>query len=157
MDTESQSQNSTELDNPIANYDPPKSRRKLWFFGGLGCLFLLIVACIVGVVVMVAMGLKPIRDFQTEAISFATATPQVEELLGTPITDGKTNRSTTEESGVLEFKTPLSGPNGTGTLVFKGRVEGTTWTREEIFFEFEGEEYDLDEDELFNLDIDMGE
>ena len=152
MSTDSKSQGGAE--NPIAGIEPPKSRKKLWIFGGLGCLGLIAVICLVGAWAIYYFGIKPMQDFQRNTVDEAIVMPQVEDALGTPIEVGAA-ATPVQEGQQFVFRTPLTGPNGEATLVVKGTFDGS-WTKDETYLEMNGEQIDLDTELLFNLDIDDG-
>lgn len=150
------SQSPTGMESPISGMEPPKSKKKLWIFGGLGCFGVIGLLCCGAIFAGYYYGVKPMQDFQRTTIDEAVAMPQVEEILGTPITTGIPAPPVQESSQTFVFKTPLNGPNGEATLVVKGKYDGT-WTKEETFLEMDGEQIDLDTELLFDVDIDDGQ
>ena len=79
---------------------------------------------------------------------------EAEELLGSPMTTGTPTTQTQGQSMIVT--TPVSGPKGQGTFVFKGTMVGTTWERDEIYLEVDGERIDLDPDSIFNVEVSDG-
>ena len=145
-----------EMKNPIAGVEPPKSRKKLWIFGGLGCIGVIGIVCVGGGWAVYYFGVKPMQDFQMQSIGEAVSMPQVEDALGTPISTG-TLAPPVQDGKQFVFRTPLTGPNGEGTLVVKGTFDGMTWTKDETYLEMNGQKIELDTEQLFNLDIDEGQ
>lgn len=141
--------------NPVGNATEPKSKKKFWIFGGLGCLGLIGLVClgIGGGVYVYAW--KPMVEFQTQSIEEGISSAEAENTLGTPITSGST---AFEQSGPqsIVFRVAVSGPEKSGTLVFQGKFDGTSWVRESMHLEVDGEEVSLDPDSLFDLQIDEG-
>ncbi len=144
------------MNNPITGMEPPKSRKKLWIFGGLGCLGVIGLVCLAGIWAVYYFGFKPMQDFQMQSINDATSMPQVEEVLGAPITPG-TSLPPVQDGQQFVFRTPLKGPDGEGTLVVKGSFNGKAWTKNETYLEVNGQQIDLDTELLFDLDIDEGQ
>ena len=145
------------IENPIGNVEPPKSRKKLWIFGGLGCFGLILVVCVGGaVVIWLAFG-KPTLDFMNENMVLIDNSEAAVEALGSPITRGAPTQEQ-DGSGSMTFSLPVSGPKAKGTLVFKGTYGAEGWTRDDIYLEVDGEKIDLsDAEDIFNLDINDGQ
>ena len=139
--------------------EPKKSRKKLWIFGGLGCLGMIGICCI-GIVTLVMLYVyRPMQEFQNENLTMATSLPDAELILGAPITSGPVSQES-DGAGGITFKAELTGPNGSGTLIFKGKPGvplGEPWVRDSIFLEVDGEQTDLDAESLFEIDIDDGQ
>ena len=147
--------NNSGMDNPIAGLEPPRSWKKLWVFGGLGCLGMIGLVC-VGIFALGYMVGKPMLDFQEENVTLATMSPEVEAAIGPPITAGPVKRKPNDD-GTIAFSTQLDGSDAGGTLVFVGRLEGTSWSRESIHLEVGGEKIDLDPESIFTLEVDNGQ
>ena len=144
--------------NPISGMEPPKSKKKLWIFGGLGCLGLIGICCVGIVTVAMLYVYRPMQEFQNENVTMATSSPEVEAILGSPVTSGVVTQQSDGSGGII-FKAELTGPNGSGTLVFKGMPGeplGEPWTRDSIYLEAKGQQTDLDPDAIFDIDIDDG-
>lgn len=145
-----------DMKNPIAGVEPPKSRKKLWIFGGLGCFGVIGIGCI-GIISLVMIYVyRPMQEFQNENVEMATSSMEVEAILGSPVTAGTT---VPENAGAQKFifRTPLTGPDGEGTLIFEAKLVGTEWIRESIYLEKDGETTDLDPEAMFNITIDDGQ
>ena len=142
--------------NPVSNIEQPKSGKKKWFIGGCGCLALIAILCIGGGGFLWIQFGKPLMDLMEESKNLVENSPQVQDLLGTPITSGTPAQSTGDDPAVVNFRTPVSGPKGNGTVVMRVRFDGSTWNREELILEFDGEEIDLDPEKEFELNIDEG-
>jgi hypothetical protein len=143
------------MDNPIAGLEPPRSRKKLWIFGGLGCLGMIGLCC-VGIFALGYMVGKPMLDFQEENVTLATMSPEVESALGAPITAGPVKPQPNGD-GAMKFTAQLDGSKASGTLVFVGKPEGTEWSRQSIHLEVDGEKIDLDPEAIFNFEVDDGQ
>ena len=145
------------MENPIGSVEPPKSKKKLWIFGGLGCFALILVVCVGGgALVWFTLG-KPALDFMNENMALVDTSEVAEELLGSPITRGAPAQQQ-DGTGSVTFSVPVSGPKGSGTLVFKGTYGADGWTRDSINLNVDGIEHDLSgAEEIFNLDIDDGQ
>ena len=145
------------MDNPIAGMEPPRSRKKLFIFGGLGCLGLIALVCGGFIALGYFYGLKPMQDFQDENVTLATSMPEVKSALGVPITAGPVVPSQNGSPQSFTFSSNLDGSTASGTLVFVGNLQGTEWVRESIHLEVDGKEVDLDPESIFDLDIDDGQ
>lgn len=155
MSTENQS--PIGLDNPIGNLDPPRSKKKFWIFGGLGCFGLLALVCVGGALFIYNAAVRPALEFQSENINSAVAMPEVEQALGAPVTAGPPEQVQSEDQK-FTFRVPLTGSQAEGTLVFGGTMEGINkWTRDFIYLEVNEQQIDLDVDAMFDLDISEGE
>lgn len=157
MSLDSESKGGTE--NPIAGTEPPKSKKKLWIFGGLGCLGLIAI-CSTGIfAVAMIYFYRPMQEFTNENVATATSLPDVEFVLGAPVTAGPVSRPESDGQGGFIFRTKLTGPDGEGDLVFtgkRGNPIGEPWVRESIYIEVDGKKTDLDTESIFNLEIDEG-
>lgn len=143
-------------DNPIADISRPKSNKKLWIFGGLGCFGLIGLICI-GFIVAGIMAAKPTLDFMNENISYIESSSEVAEALGAPITVAPAQPTQDSNNpGALIFRGNVSGSQGAGTYVIEAKMNGVTPEREAIYLEVDGERIDLDPDALYELDIDDG-
>jgi hypothetical protein len=147
------------MKDPVAKMtgvETPKSRKKLWIFGGLGCLGVIGIGCIGIVSLIMIYVYRPMQEFQNENVEMATSSMEVEAILGSPVTAGPT---APENAGAQKFifRSTLTGPEGEGQLVFEAKVVGTEWIRESIYLEKDGEKTDLDPEAMFDIKIDDGQ
>jgi len=144
------------MENPVAGVSPPKSNKKLWIYGGLGCFGLIGLVC-VGCVVMITFAARPQLQFMAENKAFIETSQEVKDVVGSPITVGDLGPpAATGAPGELEFRGSVSGPNGDATYVVIAKLEGLTPVRQEIYLEFDGEKIDLDPDAMFNFEVNDG-
>ena len=146
------------LDNPVAGISPPeKSSKKLWIFGGLGCLGLIGLCC-VGVVIGGYFLGKPTLDFMNENKNFVESSPKVQEVLGSPVTAGPPSQPVANPNvpGSMTFRGRADGPNASGEYVIEAKMEGVTPVRQKIYLEVDGETIDLDPEAMFDISIDDG-
>lgn len=144
------------MQNPVAGVSPPKSNKKLWIYGGLGCFGLIGLVC-VGCSVFFFMAARPQIQFMAENKGFIETSPKVQNVLGSPVTVGDLSPPAQSSApGELEYRGSVSGPNGDASYVVTAKMEGLTPVRQEIYLEFDGEKIDLDPDALFNLEVDDG-
>ena len=141
--------------NPISNIDQPKSGKKKWFIGGCGCLSLIAILCIAGGGLLFIQYGKPLFDLMEETNNLVENSAQVQDLLGTPVELGAPAQSQGDEPGEILISTPVSGPNGSGTVTYRIRFDGK-WIREELNLDFDGERIDLNLEKEFELEIDEG-
>lgn len=145
------------MENPISGGEPPKSKKKFWILGGLGCFGLIVVVCVGGAALIWFTVGKPTLDFMNENMALISNSPAAEEALGANITLGAPTQQQ-DGNGSVTFRVPATGDKGSGTLVFKGTYGAEGWTRDEIYLEVDGEQIDLsDSEDIFNLDIDEGQ
>ena len=146
--------NESELDNPVTNVDEPKSKKKFFLFGGIGCLGLIAILCSVAAFWMSVV--KPRMEFLTENAVLLESNEQAIEIFGTPLTLG--DHVLSEADNKMTVRTPVSGPNGSGVCILVGKLEDGVWVRDSITVEKDGESYDLeDPDAMFDLDISFGD
>ena len=143
-------------DIPVGGISQPKSNKKIWIFGGLGCLGLIGLICIGFIVAGVFVG-KPMFEFMNDNQAFIESSDEVAEALGAPIT-ATTPQPIQDPNnpGALTFQGEVSGANGTGTYVIEATMNGVTPVRDAIYLEFNGEKIDLDADAMFEIDVDDG-
>ncbi len=125
-------------ENATVNNPPPSSGKWKWI-----ALILLLPAgallCCCGggiTVFMGAMSQVKSSETYTEALRRAKADPDVQELLGEPITDGyllQSNYRTTNGIGEMTIESPLSGSKGTATLKVRAGNQERAWK----YFELE--------------------
>lgn len=144
------------MENPTGGIEKPKSKKKLWIFGGLGCFGVIGICCIGIITLVMLFVVRPMQEFQNENVTMATSSPEVEAILGSPVTAG-TAVPENKGGGEFTFRAKLTGPDGEGTLVFDARLIGTDWKRESIHLEHDGEKTDLDPESIFDIDIDDGQ
>ena len=143
-------------DSPIADISKPKSSKKLWLFGGLGCLGLIGLVC-VGMIVAGVMAAKPMLDFMNENVAFIESSNDVSDALGSPVsvTPAQPQQDAANPQQLI-FRGNVSGPQGSGSYVIEAKMNGVTPVREAIYLEVNGERIDLDPDALTDLSIDDG-
>ena len=142
------------FDSPVGGISQPRSKKKLWIFGGLVCLGLIGLVCLVVGVFFV----RPAMAFVNENISFIEASPEVADALGTPVTASqpKTTRDPDNPNGMI-FRGTVAGPKGNGTYVIEASMDTGKPVREAIYLELDdGETIDLDPEALFNFEVDDG-
>lgn len=133
---------------------PPKSNKKLWIFGGLGCLGLIGLVCI-GCSAMLYFAARPTIEFMNENNAIVETSPEVEEILGSPVTIGPPEVDNSSPPKII-FKSSVKGPKGEGTYVLEGKMEGVTPVRTGIYLKVDGDKIDLDPDALFNFEVNDG-
>lgn len=151
-ETESNGNNSESQATPTK-----KAKSKSLVFTGIGCLGLIALVVIGFFIANRVFAITPLQEFQNQNIDLAKNMPEVEEVLGIPITAGKIN--TTSGGDSSECRVLLTGPKANGTLVIAGNLENGEWTRESIYLEHGDngtEKLDLDPESMFKLDIDTG-
>ena len=154
------SHNDSGMDNPIAGIAPPRKSKKLWMYGGLGCLGIIGLVCVGFVALVYFAGLKPMQEFQQQTVSEAVEISAVQDILGSPVSAGPAVPAQVPgESQTFIFRAPVTGSKAEGTLVFEGKLEGMTWVRNSLILESDGEQTDLEQEvnELFDLPIDDGQ
>ena len=147
-------------DNPIADISrPKKSSKKLWIFGGLGCLGLIGLVCI-GMIVAGVLAGKPMFEFMNENVTFIESSTEVQNALGTPLTVTPAQPTPDPNNPqALIFRGNVSGPQGSGSYVVEATMKGMTPVRNAVYLELNGEKIDLDPnalDDLTNLEINDG-
>lgn len=144
------------MDSPIASASKPKSSKKFWIFGGLGCLGLIGLVCI-GFLGMAYYFGAPAMAFINENMALIEASPKVSEALGPPVTLGPPQTSQDpSKPTVIIFSGTASGSSGSGTYVIEALMESGTPERQAIYLEVGGQKIDLDPDSLFELEVDDG-
>lgn len=152
------------IGNADTNGAQPKSRKKFWLLGGCGCLTFvgLLMAVAVGVIVY-QMGIKPLNDFTKQNLTMAKDSPKVQERIGTPITLGQPVHTPGAEPQTFSTRTPISGPDGNGTIVIESKMEPGAngmpgWNRTSMRLEIGDEAIELnpDAEQMPDLDIDLG-
>ena len=144
------------IDSPIGGISQPKSNKKLFIFGGLGCLGLIGLVCIGFVVVGIIFG-GPAIAFINENTAQIEASPEVADALGGPVTvsQPQTTRDPNNPEGMI-FRGTVAGTERNGTYVIEATMEGGKLVREAIYLEVEGQTIDLDPESMFNIEIDDG-
>lgn len=111
----------------------PKRSPGQWVFIGCGgCLSLIILGglCLAGFFWMV-MGAIKSTDVYSEAYRKAQNSPQVQEVLGTPVEAGWMFQGSVNYengAGTADFNVPLTGSKGAGSLVAKAdKKVGEAW------------------------------
>ncbi len=150
----------------VGKVESPRSSKKWWIFGGCGCLSIIVLICVgVGAYVYLAFA-RPLVEFNNESVAIAQNSKQLGEALGPPIQFTDTGSpQATDAPGVVEFRTPVSGTKGSGTIVVRAKLEpgpqGFIWTREAMILEFDGKKIDLnpkqaEQESTPELKIDLG-
>jgi hypothetical protein len=140
--------NQATLNVPNMQHEKPKSGALKWILGGCGCLGLLAVVCIGGFAYFFSGAIGDAIRMQQETQAMIESSPQVEEALGSPIEIGPP-RTQNGPEGEVTFEFDVTGPNGTGTVFSKTKMNPSTFRfeRKGLYMEFEGQRIDL------NLDI----
>jgi len=144
------------IDSPVGGISQPKSNKKFWIFGGLGCLGLIGLVCIGFVAAGVIFG-GPAIAFINENTAEIEASPEVSDALGAPVTVGQpqTTRDPNNPSGII-FHGTVTGSERNGTYVIEASMDTGKPVREAIYLEVDGQTIDLDPESLFDIEIDDG-
>ena len=142
------------IDNPIGGISEPKSNKKLWIYGGLGCFGLMGLVCI-GCTVAGYFALKPVIEFTAQNTSYVQTSEKAQAELGSPITLSNVSQSQ-DGAGGLEIRGTATGPKGSATYVIEAQIEGITPVRKGIYLEIDGERIDLDPDAELSFEVDDG-
>ncbi|WP_395752592.1 cytochrome c oxidase assembly factor Coa1 family protein [Prosthecobacter sp.] len=129
---------------------PPKSSGgKCLLFGCGGCLGLIVLS-VIGSFVMFFFAMNVIKktDVYTEAFKRVQNSAEVQQALGTPITNGWTFSGSVNYNngaGNAAFTVPVSGPKGEGSLKVKAeKSSGAEWQYTTLEVEFpDGHKVDL--------------
>lgn len=146
--------NDPGIDNPIGGISEPKSKKKLWIYGGLGCFGLIGLICIGCVGIGYVLG-KPSYEFINENTAFIQSSAEIQAELGSPITLTDL-KPVPGGPGKIVYRAEVEGPNGSGTCVIEATMDGLTPVRDSIYLEVGDERIDLDPDAELNLNIDDG-
>ena len=138
--------------------EPAKPRNKLWIFGGVGCL-LVVLLCVGGLGTAIYFGQDLAQEMAN--ITFAiTASPEVEEEIGSPLTltpdimpkitevDGKTY---TTYTGIV------SGPDGEGTYRAQFTNSGADYELYSLTVDVNDKQIEISDEEELDLGIELGE
>lgn len=146
--------NQATLNIPNMQDEKPKSGALKWILGGCGCLGLMIAICVGGSVWYAGGLIKDTMSIMNEVVTLAENSEVVKETLGDPveITGGPRQ---SQEGKDMTFEVDVAGPNGSGTVFSKASIDssGRRLNRTEIYLEFDGQRFDLDAEEAFNLDV----
>ena len=144
------------IDSPVGGISQPKSNKKLFIFGGLGCLGLIGLVCIGFLAVGIIFG-GPAIAFINENIVQIEASPEVADALGAPVKVGQpqTNRDPNNPNGMI-FRGTVAGTERNGTYVIEATMESGKLVREAIYLEVEGQTIDLDPEAMFDVEVDDG-
>lgn len=145
------------IENSISNVDAPKSKKKFWIFGSLGCLFFVVLICGGGGYWVFSKMYRPMMTTISEHKVLIESSEVAVEALGEPITwEGFSQKQTGETS--FEYRLPCSGPKASGTLVLDANFDLTNGFEAQSYrLEVDGEELDLSgAEDIFNVDIDEG-
>jgi len=107
---------------------PPTKPKGKWILGGFGCLGLLVLIGVVGVVWW--FNANEFNQVREEAKGFVESSTVMQQHLGSPIIVDGEKYSSDQEGGVIQFD--VSGP---GTL------------------KFNGEEFNLNQEDELSIDI----
>lgn len=143
-------------ESPIAGISQPKSKKKLWIFGGLGCLGL--IALGVGFIAFaVYFAGEPALKFANENITFIEESDEAADAIGAPVVVGDPQFSKAPGNpGAVIFTGTVKGTNKQGTYTIEALLENGGLERQEIYLEVDGQRIDLDPDAMFELDVDDG-
>ena len=153
---------------PMGNVEQPKSGKKWWMFGGIGCLVLGLVCC-GGFGILGYFMYTPFQEMQAimlESQEIARTSQLVEDAVGRPVAvaDQPSQLMPQQymEDGVptQEIRFAVSGSKAKGDLVVKIAQPGggLTFERSGLYLELEdGTEINLDGEPELDLDIDIGE
>lgn len=103
----------------------PSSGKKWWVYGCGGCLGVVVVlgASVMAFIVFVVMASIKSTEAYAEAKQAALNSPQLKQAIGEPIEEGfmlMGSVSNTNGNKAIDFAMPVSGPNGTASVVVKG-------------------------------------
>ena len=147
------------LDNqyePVAtsvNTMPPNNSGggRKWIWGGCGCLGLLTLMCIGGLIFYSFTTFTAVRQ---EARSFIEGSTVVQQELGSPITiDGETMSQDGTRTLVFEFN--VTGPKGSGVATVNMENDGQSleFKLGESSLEVDGEKIDLNAENEFGIEM----
>jgi hypothetical protein len=109
--------------------------------GFIGGVFACVALAFFGI-----MGLMKTSGAYQLAVETARSNPTVQEILGTPVSDGLFTSGSVSESGAegeADLGIPLSGPRQNGTLRAKAVKEENTWRILTLILETGGRQYSL--------------
>lgn len=144
------------------NVNQGKSGSKLWLFGGLGCLLVLLL-CAGGIGITAYFGTGAMKDIMQEMTSIEgdlMNSQEVIDAVGSPVkvTPGGTTNSKINGVDYLIIKGTVSGPQGEGTYEAKFTVEGLEGIElESLTVDAGGNLINVSEDQELDLGIELGE
>jgi hypothetical protein len=146
--------NQATLNVPSMQDEKPKSGALKWILGGCGCLGLLAAICVGGFVFYFGALMQDTISIMNETVALAENSAVVKEALGEPveITGGPRQSQNGKD---MTFEVDVTGPNGSGTVYSKATVapSGRRLESTEMYLEFDGQRFDLNTEDEFNLDV----
>jgi len=146
----------TEPTPPLPPLPPEHARKrssKLWLLLPAGCLGMFVLLTFVAFAgVAFVMNLIKSSDAYTGAIAAAESSEPVREALGTPLKAGFLVSGSIETSGAggnASLSIPVSGPEGSGTILVEALMTGGVWEFYTLTVQVDatGERIDLLEDD----------
>jgi len=146
----------TEPSPPLPPLPPNHARKpmnRLWLLLPVGCLGMFVLLTFVAFAgVAFIMNLIKSSDAYVEALAAAEASPAVTAALGEPLKPGFLVSGSIETSGAggnASLSIPISGPDGSGTILVEALMTGGVWEFHALAVRIDatGERIDLLEDD----------
>mgnify|MGYP002620039490 CR=1 FL=1 len=116
---------------PFPQAPAPKRMSRLWLLLPAGCLGSFVMITFIAFAgVAFIMNMIKSSDVYVDALAAAQANTEVQEALGTPIRSGflvSGNIETSTAGGNASLAIPISGPDGSGTLLVEALMTGGVW------------------------------
>ena len=131
---------------------PPTKPKGKWVLGGFGCLGLLVLIGVVGVVWW--FNANEFNQVREEAKGFVESSTVMQQHLGSPIIVDGEKYSSDQEGGVIQFD--VSGPLGGGTVAVplqKDDANPGNYIISEGTLKFNGQEINLNQEDELSIDI----
>ena len=138
--------------------EPKKKSNKLWIFGGMGCL-LMVLLCVGGLGVAFYFG----QDLAQEMVNvtFAIeASPEVEAEVGSPVTVTVASMGQPETVDGEMYTTlsgTVSGPDGNGVFKALFTRDGVDYELKSLTVDVNDKQIEISDEEELDLGIDLGE
>ncbi len=150
--------------SPETDFDQPKSKKKFWLFGGVGCVVFLLLCC-GGIGAIGYMVAKPLQDIFRESQEYARTSEIVADAVGAPVAVAEQQDplvpATFTEDGVTiqEWRFAVTGSKTNGQLIVKiAQEQPFKYERKSLALELEdGTVIDLNPEEELDIDIDLGD
>ena len=135
-----------------------KPRSKVWIFGGVGCLFMILL-CVGGLGTCAYLG-QDLAGEMANISSALTTSTELEEEIGSPLTiTPDLVPKISEVDGVARtmYTGVVSGPDGEGTFKAEFSNEGFDYELESLTVDVNGKQIEISDEEELDLGIDLGE